>query len=65
MIDTGGYLVDDTLNSNYTQIVDCKTEDFSIGARTKAEFDLTYKNILIKVNININKKIAFCINLIV
>jgi len=31
MIDAGGYLVDDTLNSNYTRIIDCKTEDFNKG----------------------------------
>ena len=31
MIDAGGYLVDDTLNTNYTRIIDCKTEDFRTG----------------------------------
>lgn len=31
MIDAGGYLVDDTLNTNYTRIIDCRTEDFLTG----------------------------------
>lgn len=31
MIDAGGYLVDDTLNTNYTRIIDCGTEDFLTG----------------------------------
>lgn len=31
MIDAGGYLVDDTLNTNYTRISNCKTEDFRTG----------------------------------
>ncbi len=31
MIDAGGYLVDDTLNTNYTRIINCINEDFSHG----------------------------------
>lgn len=31
MIDAGGYLVDDTLNTNYTRVINCITEEFSHG----------------------------------
>ena len=31
MVDAGGYLVDDTLNTNYTRIIDCKADDFATG----------------------------------
>lgn len=44
MIDAGGYLVDDTKNSNYTRVINCETQDFREGLRQLTFFENIYNS---------------------